>query len=117
MVSCSLGVSGSETNETQSVAVMEGDSVILNTDVTEIHEDEDILLIFRDEKLLISKINKISSKFDVLDGRFRDRLKLDDQTGSLTITNITTGHAGLYEVQRSGAKLSSQLFSVSVYGE
>ncbi len=43
MVSCSLGVSGSETNETQSVAVMEGDSVILNTDVTEIHEDEDIL--------------------------------------------------------------------------
>ncbi|XP_016388149.1 natural killer cell receptor 2B4-like, partial [Sinocyclocheilus rhinocerous] len=52
---------------------------------------------------------------DVLDGRFRDRLKLDNQTGSLTITNITTQHAGRYEVQRSGIKWSSKSFSVSVY--
>lgn len=36
----SSGVFGSETNETQSVSVMEGDSVTLHTDVTQIHEDE-----------------------------------------------------------------------------
>uniref|UniRef100_A0A671SCM0 Ig-like domain-containing protein n=1 Tax=Sinocyclocheilus anshuiensis TaxID=1608454 RepID=A0A671SCM0_9TELE len=116
--SCSLGVSGSETNEIQSVSVMEGDSVILNTVVTEIHEDDDILWRFRDEMSLIAKINrqtKISSIFNGSDGRFRDRLRLDDQTGSLTITNITTEHAGLYELEISGAKLSSKTFSVSVY--
>ncbi|KAI2646092.1 SLAM family member 5 [Labeo rohita] len=48
------------------------------------------------------------------DGRFRDRLKLDNQTGSLTITNITTKHAGDFKLEISGAKRSSKTFSVSV---
>ncbi|KAI2650698.1 SLAM family member 9 [Labeo rohita] len=112
------GVFGAETNEIQLVSVMEGDSVILNIDVTEIHEDSDILWIFRSEKLLIAKINretKNSSTYNGPDVRFRDRLKLDNQTGSLTITNVTTQHAGLYEVKISAAKLSSTLFSVSVH--
>uniref|UniRef100_A0A9J7XXX0 Immunoglobulin domain-containing protein n=1 Tax=Cyprinus carpio carpio TaxID=630221 RepID=A0A9J7XXX0_CYPCA len=112
-------VSGSETNGTQSVSVMEGDSVALNfLLLTAIHDDEDILWKFGAEKTLIAKISreaKIFFTFDVPDGRFRDRLKLDNQTGSLTITNITTEHAGLYEVQRSGSKLTSELFSISVY--
>ncbi len=98
----------------------EGDSVTLQTDATEIHEDEDILWYFGDKKSLIAKTNRETKTFtsdDGLDGRFRDRLKLDDQTGSLTITNITTKHAGLYQLQISGAKLKSKTFSVSVYGE
>ncbi|XDV24037.1 hypothetical protein PO909_028330 [Leuciscus waleckii] len=97
---------------------MEGDSVTLNTDV-KIHEDDDILWKFGDKNSLIAEISRpagISSTYDdVPDGRFRDRLKLDDQTGSLTITNITTLHTGLYEVKMSGAKLSLKTFSVSVY--
>ncbi len=94
---------------------MEGDSVTLKSDLTAICDDEDILWKFGADKTLIAKINreaKIFSTFNVPDGRFRDRLKLNNQTGSLTIINITTEHAGLYEVQRSGAKLSSKLFSV-----
>ncbi|XP_059399365.1 SLAM family member 9-like [Carassius carassius] len=113
-----IGLSGSETNEIKSVSVMEGDSVTLNTVVTEIHEDDDILWHFRDKKSLIAKINrqtKISSIYDVSDERFRDRLKLDDQTGSLTITNISTEHTGLYELLIDGVKLTSKIFSVSVY--
>ncbi|KAI2650655.1 Natural killer cell receptor 2B4 [Labeo rohita] len=43
------------------------------------------------------------------------RLKLDNQTGSVTITNITTKHAGLYKVKIIAAKLSSKTFCVSVY--
>uniref|UniRef100_A0A671R1A9 Ig-like domain-containing protein n=1 Tax=Sinocyclocheilus anshuiensis TaxID=1608454 RepID=A0A671R1A9_9TELE len=98
---------------------MEGDSVGLKfLLLTAIRDDEDILWKFGAEKTLIAKISreaKIFSTFDGPDGRFRDRLKLDNQTGSLTITNTTTQHAGLYEVQRSGAKLLSKLFSASVY--
>ncbi|XP_051763342.1 SLAM family member 9-like isoform X2 [Ctenopharyngodon idella] len=102
-----------------SVSVMEGDSVTLYTDLIEIHEDEDILWKYGAEKSLIVQINRgnqISSIYDdVPDGRFRDRLKLDNQTGSLTITNITTEHTGVYELHISGVKRSSKIFSVSVY--
>ncbi|XP_051763438.1 natural killer cell receptor 2B4-like isoform X1 [Ctenopharyngodon idella] len=101
-----------------SVSVMEGDSVTLNTDVTEIHEDDDILWKYGAENSLIAKMsieNQIFSTSDGPDGRFRDRLKLDDQTGSLTITNTRTEHAGVYELEIKGVKRSSKTFSVSVY--
>ncbi|XP_058618033.1 natural killer cell receptor 2B4-like [Onychostoma macrolepis] len=109
---CLIGVFG------DSVSVTEGDSVTLYTDVTEIHEGEDILWNYGAENSLIAKIRKkklIFTTFEGPDGRFRDRLKLDNQTGSLTITSITTEHAGLYEVKISGAKITSKTFSVSVF--
>ncbi|XP_058618001.1 SLAM family member 9-like isoform X3 [Onychostoma macrolepis] len=96
---------------------MEGDSVTLNTDVTEIQEGDNIVWKYGAEKSLIARMNKKKQDFssDVLDGRFRDRLKLDNQTGSLTITNITTQHAGCYELLINGAKRTSKTFNVSVY--
>jgi len=103
------------------VSVMEGDSVTLNTDLTEIHEDKDIMWTFGDKKTLIARINEKKKMFstsdDAPDGRFRNRLKLDDQTGSLTITNTTTEHTGVYQLEIGGARKSSKTFSVSVYGE
>uniref|UniRef100_A0A672LEZ2 Ig-like domain-containing protein n=1 Tax=Sinocyclocheilus grahami TaxID=75366 RepID=A0A672LEZ2_SINGR len=103
----------------ESVSVMEGDSVTLYTHLTEIHEDDEILWNFGAERFIVAKINRgagIFSIFDrVLDGKFKERLKLDKQTGSLTITNITTEHAGLYKLEIHGAKLTSKAFSVSVY--
>ncbi len=81
----------------------------VHADLTELPEDDDILWN--------SLIAKIFSTFDGPDGRFRDRLKLNKQTGSLTITNITTQHAGHDQLQISGAKLTSKSFRVSVYGE
>ncbi len=105
-----------ETNETQSVT--EGDSVTLHPDVTEIHDDDEIVWNFGSEISLIAQINRASGIFSThTDERFRDRLKLDDKTGSLTITNITTQHAGLYQLEIISAKLSSKIFIVSVYGE
>uniref|UniRef100_A0A673MRC8 Immunoglobulin subtype domain-containing protein n=1 Tax=Sinocyclocheilus rhinocerous TaxID=307959 RepID=A0A673MRC8_9TELE len=81
-----------------------GDSVTLHTDVTEIREDDDILWKFGAGKSQIAKIKKK-----------KDRLKLDNQTGSLTITNITTQHTGVYQLEIAGAKKASKTFSVSVY--
>ncbi|ROI15258.1 hypothetical protein DPX16_1411 [Anabarilius grahami] len=97
---------------------MEGDSILLLTNVTEVPEDDDILWKYGTENSLIAEISRAAGIFstsDVPDGRFRDRLKLDDQTGSLTITNITTEHAGDYQLEITGAKLTTKTFSVSVY--
>ncbi|XP_052446529.1 SLAM family member 9-like [Carassius gibelio] len=110
-------VFGAETNEMQSVSVMEGDHVTLKTNVAELNGDDDITWKYGAEKYLIVKISEKRnvSKFDVPDERFRDRVKLDNETLSLTITNITTQHTGLYEQQIRGTKLSSKTFNVSVY--
>ncbi|XP_050959555.1 uncharacterized protein LOC127160957, partial [Labeo rohita] len=101
----------------EEIPMKEGDSVTLNSDLTEITDDE-IQWKFRRENTLIAKINKRADGFivydDVLDGRFRDRLKLDKQTGSLTITNTTTEHAGAYELQIN--RMSIHYF-LAVYDE
>ncbi|XP_043078796.1 LOW QUALITY PROTEIN: CD48 antigen-like [Puntigrus tetrazona] len=101
------------------VSVTEGDYVLLHTDVTKVREDEDLMWNYGTKNSLIAKIKRhkqVVTYDDGLERRFRDRLKLDDQTGSLTITNITAQHAGVYKLQISGAKWSSKTFSVSVYG-
>ncbi|XP_039538611.1 SLAM family member 5-like isoform X3 [Pimephales promelas] len=113
-----IGVFAAETNKIQSVSVMEGDSVTLHTDLTEIYK-ENILWKYRAEKYIIAEILKKYGFFytydDVPDGRFRDRLKLDNQTGSLTITHTTTEHTGVYTLEINGVNLTSKTFNVSVY--
>ncbi|XP_051766513.1 uncharacterized protein LOC127521343 isoform X3 [Ctenopharyngodon idella] len=95
------------------VSVMEGDSVTINSDLTEM-KDVDVIR-WKFEHALIAEINKrvdrITVYDDVLDGRFRDRLKLDNQTGSLTITNTTMKHAGDYKLQTNYKR---DYFSLSV---
>uniref|UniRef100_A0A8C1VDI3 Ig-like domain-containing protein n=1 Tax=Cyprinus carpio TaxID=7962 RepID=A0A8C1VDI3_CYPCA len=102
----------------ESVSVMEGDSVTLNIDDTQIREDDYILWTFGAEKSIIAQIIRefeIFYTYNGTDGRFRDRLKLDEQTLSLTITNTTSEHAGDYKLEIHRAKLPSKTFSVSVY--
>jgi len=104
----------------ESVSVTEGDSVTLNTGVIDISEGDDVLWKYGAENSRIAKMKRkkqILSVYNVTDERFRDRLKLDSKTGSLTITNTRTEHAGLYKVEITGANLTSKTFSVSVYGE
>ncbi|XDV22931.1 hypothetical protein PO909_027680 [Leuciscus waleckii] len=108
-------------DEVKSVSVKEGDSVTLNSDLTEMKDGDVIQWRFGDENTVIAVINKPNDRItvhdDVLDGRFRDRLKLDNQTGSLTITNTTTEHDGDYKLLMFPGRLSSKVFRVSVYGE
>uniref|UniRef100_A0A672KGL8 Ig-like domain-containing protein n=1 Tax=Sinocyclocheilus grahami TaxID=75366 RepID=A0A672KGL8_SINGR len=123
--------SGSDSEKTFSVtvhgesfhqlSVKEGDSVTLQTDVTT-NQHEKIKWFFNDTR--IAEINGITRYIctDVQckdgDERFRDRLKLDNQTGSLTITNTRTTDSGVYhlEIINSGSD-SEKTFSVTVHGE
>ncbi|XP_056095277.1 uncharacterized protein LOC130073728 [Rhinichthys klamathensis goyatoka] len=106
-------------NGTDEVSLMEGDSVTLYTK-TEINQGVRIKWYFND--ILIGRISGDQSKTctDVqcnngTDGRFRDRLKLDHHTGSLTIMNITTEHAGDYKLKFSSSS-SGKIFKVAVHG-
>ncbi|XP_058618085.1 SLAM family member 9-like [Onychostoma macrolepis] len=105
-----------DTDAVESVSVLEGDSVALNSGFTEMMDDDVILWRFGAENTLIAQINVLAGSItvykDVLDGRFRDRLKLDDQTGSLIITNTRTEHTGLYKLQTNRV---SKSFSLTVY--
>ncbi|XP_026109906.1 uncharacterized protein LOC113082488 [Carassius auratus] len=83
-------------DEVKPISAMEGDSVTLNSD-TKIYDE----IQFEYDDSIIAAINRASqnlSTYDVPDGRFRDRLKLDNQTGSLIIIDINTQHTGLYHL-------------------
>nr|XP_055074183.1 natural killer cell receptor 2B4-like isoform X2 [Misgurnus anguillicaudatus] len=110
------GVFGVDGDEVKSVSVMEGDFVTLNTDITQIQKDDQIMWKFGPQETRIAQIDKKS--IDMYDSVkiFGDRLNLDSQTGSLTITNIRITHTGLYKLQiisKSGIKYKA--FSVTVY--
>jgi len=99
---------------------MEGESLTINSDLTELKGYKWIRWIFGDENILIAEIyaGRITVYDDYL-GRFRDRLKLNNQTMSLTITNITTEQAGDYKIKfrREDNSFSLNAFRVSVSGE
>ncbi|XP_048033101.1 uncharacterized protein LOC125259253 [Megalobrama amblycephala] len=89
----------------------EGESVTLDSGV--IRKPNDSMSWYFNE-IPIAEIAGDRSKICIdvqSDGRFRDRLKLDHQTGSLTITNITNTDGGLYHIQ---IKSSSSSFSISM---
>ncbi len=108
-----------DTDTVKSVSVKEGDSVTLKINVTETQTGDKIEWKFGTNRILIATIKgKTSNIFDGPDGRFRDRLKLDHQTGSLTITNTRTTDSGLYEAEISrSSSQDKHRFNVTVYGE
>ncbi|XP_043078663.1 uncharacterized protein LOC122327392 isoform X2 [Puntigrus tetrazona] len=117
------GVINLESDGVKVVPVMERDSVILPSGLSEIQREDEITWKFKDT--LIAEMNRKDGVFsayeDVLDGRFRDKLQLDNKTGSLIITNIRPNISGLYEISisRSSRRYTThKMFSVtSVEGE
>ncbi|XP_051741733.1 uncharacterized protein LOC127508115 isoform X1 [Ctenopharyngodon idella] len=108
------GVSGAETDET----VMEGDSVTLHTDITEIQNDDTILWLFGPRDSVISQIARkadLTSFFVTDDAGFRGRLQVDQKTGSLTIRNTRIRHSGRYKLTVSREKTTTKIFNVTVF--
>lgn len=110
---------GPQTGGTETVSAMEGDSVTLHTGRTEILTDECVQWIWlRSSDICIAQMTKKVISFPDGNEIFRDRLQLDNKTGSLTITSITTTQNGLYELLIASAnKVSNKIFNVNVYGE
>ncbi len=111
-----FGVEG----EMKSLSVMEGDSVTLHTDVTDIQGNDAVIQWMfgaQDPDIIIAEIDREANNSDVTDERFRDRVKMDSQTGSLSITNIRTTDSGLYQVEITTNSIVIKTFSVTVYGQ
>ncbi|XP_026109689.1 uncharacterized protein LOC113082005 [Carassius auratus] len=110
------GVSAAERDEMKTKSVKEGESVTLDTHV--INKPDNLMwhVITGDQSKIFTDI-----QFEDADGRFGDRLKLDNQTGSLTITDTRTTDSGLYQLQitsYSSIRVTSvKSFSVTVTGE
>ncbi|XP_016419823.1 uncharacterized protein LOC107749244 [Sinocyclocheilus rhinocerous] len=96
-----------------------GEYVRLYTGLTEILTDDEIQWMFGDENSLIADIKGRTGKtYDVLDGRFRGSLELNNQTGDLTINNSTVKHAGDYKLKiRSSKGNTNSTYIVIIKGE
>ncbi|XP_050951087.1 uncharacterized protein LOC127153858 [Labeo rohita] len=110
---------GSSGFDNVSVLVMEGDSVTLNTNV-ETDKQEYIKWYVNDTRIadIIGDLSYFCTDVQCNEGteKFRDRLKLDHQTGSLTIMNIRTTDSGLYELKIISSRNSEKTFNVTVHG-
>ncbi|XP_050959967.1 uncharacterized protein LOC127161324 [Labeo rohita] len=111
-------VPAAEQDEMKRKSVKEGESVTLDTGVTKNPND---LMTWHFKAICIAEISeeprKICTDVQCKDGdeRFRNRLKLDHQTGSLTITNTTITDSGVYQLQINSSSFSIiRSFSVTV---
>ncbi|XP_073718048.1 uncharacterized protein [Misgurnus anguillicaudatus] len=90
------------TGEREILEVFEGESADLETEVKDIHRVDLIEWRFEEKKPLIAEINpanKIFSTYDGDDDLFRDKLKLNPQTGDLIISDIRMKHRGDYKLK------------------
>ncbi|XP_077081527.1 uncharacterized protein LOC143735283 [Siphateles boraxobius] len=96
------------------VSVTEGDSVTLNTNV-KMNQQEDIKWYFNNTRIaeITGDLSKICTDEQHTE-RFRDRLKLDHQTGSLTITNTRNTDSGEYQLLINSS--NEKIFNVIVHG-
>ncbi|XP_039538502.1 SLAM family member 9-like [Pimephales promelas] len=97
------------------VSVMEGDSVTLHTDVIYKHRHRYRLLWIGPENTRIVRAYWFHDEETYImyygDQIFRDRLQIDNRTGSLTIRNMRTTDSGLYQMH----SLLRESFNVTVY--
>ncbi|XP_073717908.1 uncharacterized protein [Misgurnus anguillicaudatus] len=98
-----------------------GGSVTLDTAVTEIQKDDEILWTFGNEDKCIAQYIGGNDKLtlnDYTDERFKAKLKMNYQTGDLTIRNMRSEHTGVYKVQiKNSSGNKERKFIVALYAE
>uniref|UniRef100_A0A8C2QAY5 Immunoglobulin domain-containing protein n=1 Tax=Cyprinus carpio TaxID=7962 RepID=A0A8C2QAY5_CYPCA len=108
-------VSAAERDEMKRKSVKEGESVTLDPGVV---KNPNYLMRWYFNDICIAVVNGNQSKIytdDQCDERLRDRLKLNNQTGSLNITNITNTDSGDYKLKISSSRFSiMRSFTVTV---
>ncbi|XP_077081768.1 uncharacterized protein LOC143735466 isoform X2 [Siphateles boraxobius] len=97
--------------ESHEVSVMVGDSVTLDSNVSEIQPKNEIE--WRFDGIRIAKVMKGNPTY-YDNARFRDRLKLE-RNGSLTITDTRITDTGVYELSIIINNEITKTFSVTVY--
>ncbi|XP_050951077.1 uncharacterized protein LOC127153850 [Labeo rohita] len=103
-----------------SVFVMEGDSVTLHTGVIKTQVNK-VKWYYNGDRIaqITGDANKTCTDVQCNNNnlRFRDRLHLDHQTGSLTIRNITNTDSGLYNLQIiiTSSNRSEKIFNVTIH--
>ncbi|KAI7790849.1 hypothetical protein IRJ41_002806 [Triplophysa rosa] len=103
-------------DEVKSVSVMEGHSVTLHTH-TELHTHDVMEWMFgvQSPDEIIAEINREDNITSFINERLKNHVEIDAQTGSLIITNITTQHTGLYQLEIIRNTVENKHFNVTVY--
>lgn len=112
------GVSGTEIGAAQFMSLMEGDSVTLQTNLTEILNDDTILWLFGPTETMFCQIKRVkdfTSQFVTDDVKFSSRVLVDQKTGSITIRNTRIRHSGQYTLRVSTTENTiTRIFNVTV---
>ncbi|XP_066517986.1 CD48 antigen-like isoform X4 [Hoplias malabaricus] len=112
---CLLSTAGEEVVKLQE---LEGNTVIIHTGLTAVQSDAHILWFYGPENVESRIVNSLVIRETVIEyftERFRDRLQLNRNSGSLTIRNISREDSGLYKLQIITGRISDWSFRVNVY--
>ncbi|KAA0711766.1 hypothetical protein E1301_Tti020883 [Triplophysa tibetana] len=103
-------------DEVKSVSVMEGQNVTLHTD-DELQSQDLIEWMFgvQSPDEIIAELNREANSTSSISERLKNHVEIDDQTGSLIITNITTQHTGRYKLEITRSIVHFKYFNVTVY--
>ncbi len=99
--------------------VMEGDALTLHTGAQLNNDNIEIIWFFKSSNLTSRIAHMINGKvFTRYEKRLADRLQLDQESGSLTICNISTSDSGVYGASVTiRLHVSERKIKVDVYGK
>ncbi|XP_036439313.1 Fc receptor-like protein 5 [Colossoma macropomum] len=115
---CAVALLCSAGEEVVRLQELEGNTVTLHTGITGVQSDQ-IMWLYESENVDLRRVDSLVIRGEIITDsyseRFRDRLQLDRNSGSLTITNINREDSGVYMLQISCESVSAWSFSVNVY--